>query len=346
MDSKIVRDEIGSEFWDIPTTKKTQMFFPENTMWFISGTSALQFIIQDAKEHHRIRRAAIPSWCCSCMIEPFIKNKVAVFFYSVFVDNAGKLTIDYTSAPDCDLTLCISYFGYSEQNYLGRPSGIVIRDVTHSLFCNNIQDASYYFGSLRKWAGFWTGGFAWKKGEWEGMYRAQGVEASYLTLRKAAMGSKLQYLQGKCDHKTYLSIFEQAEDILDHCGIVGGNQRDIFSAVHFDIEKVKKTRRRNAQYLIDELREYALFSNMSEDDCPLFVPILLQREKRDGLRRHLVENRIYCPVHWNITELHRLSDTQRRLYDNELSIVCDHRYDLTDMLRIIINIRDYLQSRY
>ena len=342
----IVRDEIGSEFWDIPIAEKDQLCFPSNTMWFISGTSALHYIIQDVVKHRRIKSAAIPSWCCSSMIEPFLKNGIEVFFYSIYVDETGVLTKNYTSTQACDITLVISYFGYSNQKTEGRPSGIIIRDVTHSLFCENTQDATYYFGSLRKWAGFWTGGYAWKDGEWEKTDKLQEAEASYITLRKKAMESKLLYLQGQNDDKTYLNVFEQGEEFLDCCGIISGTKRDIECALHFDIEMVKKTRRQNAQYLISELGEYALFSNLSEGDCPLFVPIILKRETRDGLRRYLIENRIYCPVHWGKTTIHRLTDSQMYLYDHELSIVCDQRYGLKEMQRIIEHVRNYLHSHY
>lgn len=344
MDDTIIRDEIGSEFWDVPTAEREQISFPERTKWFISGTSALQYIIQDAMHSHKIACAAIPSWCCSCMIKPFIRRGIRVFFYSVYVDEAGTLTKDYTTVPPCDITLCISYFGYLDQKTVGTPGGVVIRDSTHSLLCENNRDGAYYFGSMRKWAGFWTGGYAWKCGEWADDKELPAVDPDYIRLRKGAMESKLRYLRGKCENKDYLRTFEEAEEYLDRCSIMGGSARDVIAARHFDLAAVKARRRQNAECLLAELREYALFGELSEDDCPLFVPVILNNERRNGLRRFLIENRVYCPVHWEITDLHRLTGLQKRLYEQELSIVCDQRYGPREMKRITGLVKDYLRT--
>ncbi|NBH32795.1 hypothetical protein D3Z58_04330 [Clostridiaceae bacterium] len=48
------------------------------------------------------------------------------------------------------------------------------------------------------------------------------------------------------------------------------------------------------------------FKDMRDTDCSLFVPVLVPNGKRDRLRRYLIENEIYCLVHWMISEYHRL----------------------------------------
>ena len=63
-------------------------------------------------------------------------------------------------------------------------------------------------------------------------------------------------------------------------------------------------------------------------DCPLFVPVLL--ENRDKVRKHLTENKIYCPVHWPKPE-----GADSNIYDMELSLICDQRYGVNDMERIV-----------
>ena len=344
MEKSFVRDEIGSEFWDVPVSETVWNGFSDNIKWFISGTSALQFVLADAKREREIRSAAIPSWCCECMITPFLQQGIEVFFYSVYVDEDGVLTSDYSSAPSCDLTLAISYFGYTGQRSKGTPSGVIVRDLTHEIFCFSRQDAAYYFGSLRKWAGFWTGGFAWKHSAWIAVQEPEPLDAAYVAMRKGAMEHKLRYLSGCCEDKSYLEQFEQAEDFLDRCGVMSGSPRDVDLALHFDVATIRRKRRENAMLLLDGLREYALFQDLAEADCPLFVPILLDQERRDGLRRFLIRNRIYCPVHWGISDAHRLSERQRAIYERELSIVCDQRYGKAEMTRITEMVTAYLQS--
>ena len=61
----IVRKEIGSEFWSIPVKDAADSLFAavNGIKWFISGTSALEFILQDIISQHPIKTAALPSWC-------------------------------------------------------------------------------------------------------------------------------------------------------------------------------------------------------------------------------------------------------------------------------------------
>ena len=151
-----MKREIGSEFWDVPLSKKMNGILPDNTRWFISGTAALENIILDMKG---VETVALPSWCCNCMIVPFLRHGIKVIFYSVYMEG-GVLVCDY-SKVNADCWLVISYFGYTSQINYGSPSGIIIRDLTHSIFSTSQSDADYYFGSLRKWAGFYTGGYAW-----------------------------------------------------------------------------------------------------------------------------------------------------------------------------------------
>lgn len=345
MGKKIIRDEIGSEFWSVPVAERKTHIFPDDMRWFVSGTSALKCILRDIRSYRKIKSAAIPSWCCGCMIEPFLDQGIAVSFYTVAPDENGRLFCDYSSAPPCDLTLVISYFGYSDQNVIGEPSGLVVRDLTHSLFCPGQADADYYFGSLRKWAGFLTGGYAWKKGEWTDLDEVEPIDPAYAALRKDAMQNKLRYLRGEREDKGYLQQFEQAEDYLDHIQIMKGDAEDRIAALHFDAESVRKNRLRNARILLGELDDLALFRHVEETDCPLFFPILLDTKQREGLRRYLIEERIYCPVHWEITDSHRLTIDQRFLYDHELSIVCDQRYGPDEMDRIVKTIRTYLKDK-
>lgn len=344
MNRKIIRDEIGSEFWEVPVISTGKFAFQDNTRWFISGTSALEFILEEVSLRRTILTAAVPSWCCSSMIEPFMKRGIVLSFYSVIVDDQGMVVSDYSSVPYCDVTLVITYFGYAQQKTIGKPSGILIRDMTHSLFCGSQKDAQYYFGSLRKWAGFLTGGYAWKKGEWDTIHAIPPLDPFYKTLRRTAMDEKVQYLSGESEDKAYLKLFERAEEYLDECGIMGGDPEDTDFARHLDVETVKTKRQRNASILCDAFKEIALFRSIGEDDCPLFFPILLEPDLRDSLRQYLINQRIYCPIHWGISPLHQLTRRQRFLYEHEMSIICDQRYGPEEMNRIVTLMKSYLRN--
>lgn len=332
------RQEIGSEFWCVPTVPGHNGLFPGNTRWFQSGRAALRCILRDVKRTHQAQTAAIPAWCCDSMITPFLEEGYHITFYPVYWEK-GQLHVE-SCACESDVTLVMDYFGYTREETLQpRPSGMVIRDVTHSLLSKEYTDADYYFGSLRKWAGFYTGGFALSDKEWTTLDTC-GADRCYIDLRRRAMREKAAYINKEASDKSYLSLFTEAEEYIDSdTSVRAGYPGDVYAAAHLDVATIKRRRRENARILLDKLREYAIYKEIREDECPLFVPVLV--ENRDALRRFLIEREIYCPVHWPVSQYHRLTQKEQYIYDHELSLVCDQRYGQRDMDRMLQEIHKF-----
>ncbi len=338
-----MKKEIGSEFWDIETGNEDNRLFLKSTQWYISGRSALQAIILDLKNCHTV---AMPSWCCDSMIKPFVDAGFEVLFYPVYWDETLKQEV----CLDSDVLFLMDYFGYTDSKMdLVDYHGIVIRDVTHSLFSASYADANYYFGSLRKWSGVWTGGYVWAS-DGHSLSEVLTDEISYISLRKEAMNLKARYIDGKltekelANPKQYLELFSKAEEILDQIHIAPAAKRDIISATHLNAAHLKECRRTNAIILMQALHDYLIFSELGDKDCPMFVPVLVPGRKRDDLRKYLIQKEIYCPVHWPVSSYHRLDEREKVLYENELSLVCDQRYDMEDMHRIAEAVRSFLKG--
>lgn len=316
-----MRKEIGSEFWEIPISEKNNLF-PEDTQWFMSGRSALQAIIAE----NDFRTVALPFWICESVIEQFINKGIDVVFYDKEI-------------PEADAIVIMDFFGFSQKKIISSFNGIKIRDVTHSIFSNSFSDSDYYFGSLRKWAGFYSGGFAWGFKE---PINYETDTSNYLSLRRKAMVLKRDYIEEKIDSKKYLDIFNQAEQELKAVGILPAALSDIQKAKILDVDFIRKSRRHNANVLLEALKDIAIYPILEDHDCPLFVPIRLKN--RDKLRERLIESQIYCPVHWPISKLHKLQPWMKLFYEEQLSLVCDQRYSEKDMYKIIKVIRDFLKE--
>lgn len=331
--------EIGSEFWNVPTTEYDNGVFHNSTQWFLSGRSALQSII---KELVNCKSVCLPSWCCDSIIKPFVDAGKVVSFYPVYFN--GNLIQEI--ALDCDAILIMDYFGYNGSIKVPASyNGVIIRDVTHSIFSNSYNDADYYFGSLRKWCGVWTGGFAWAKDNHQ-LFMSDLISIEYVDLRKTAMTKKASYItnvESKTDitDKQFLNLFSKAEDLLDDVGEESATERDINTAIHLDVDAMRSKRQANATVLMKALKDWLIFPELIQTDCPMFVPVIVPEGKRNELRQYLIENEIYCPVHWPVSSYHVLDDRERFIYDNELSLVCDQRYDEDDMLRIVESIKDF-----
>lgn len=324
--------EIGSEFWEVPVSEKENELFPECTQWFLSGRSALQAIIEDLKERNSCHTVAMPSWCCDSMIKPFVDVGMEIHFYPVYWCDSLNEEIYLKT----DVLFLIDYFGYtSVAPNLKGYKGIIIRDVTHSIFSATYTDTDYNFGSLRKWCGVWTGGYAWSS-DGHKLNIGEDDNSGYIALRKKAMELKRSYIDNKSiKNKVYLSVFDKAEEVLENIGVAPASKRDIHLAQRVDVKFIKSRRRSNASILNEAFPDWLLFREMKESDCPLFVPILIPNGKRDDLRQYLINNKIYCPIHWPMSKYHELDERTEYIYKNELSLVCDQRYTEDDMKRVI-----------
>ena len=329
------RPEIGSEFWDVPTGG-ANTFFPESTQWYLAGRSALQAIIKELKDCHTV---AMPSWCCDSMVKPFVDAGYDIHFYPVNLNKGLAREIDLNS----DVLFLIDYFGYTTPAPdLSGYMGVVIRDVTHSIFSTAYSDSDYYFGSLRKWCGIWTGGYAWTK-DGHALLMEENGDFRYTSLREKAMQLKDSYIHGRCvTDKGYLALFDQAEETLEKIGIAPAAERDVMLARQLDAAFIRTRRKANAEVLTEAFHEWLIFPEMKPTDCPMFVPIVVPEGRRNALRRFLIKNDVYCPIHWPVSEYHKLDEKEQFLYDNELSLVCDQRYTEDDMRRMVRMIEDFM----
>ena len=330
--------EIGSEFWDVPISMKQHFLFPHSTQWFISGRSALQAIVRELKGCHTV---AIPSWCCDSMVKPFINEGFDIHFYPVYWRDKliQEICLDY------DVLFVMDYFGYTSfPMQLSGYKGVVIRDVTHSLFSKTYNDSDYYFGSLRKWCGIWTGGYAWTKDS-HTLQLEDYDDHGYIRLRESAMLLKEKYIvEEEASDKKYLDLFERAEGLLDSIGVVPAAERDINLTNVLDEEFIRTRRRQNAEILRKAFPELLMFHQMNSFDCPMFVPILVPDGKRDALHRYLIQNNVYCPIHWPLSQYQVQNSSTNYIYTNELSLVCDQRYTEDDMYKVVETVNKFMKE--
>jgi dTDP-4-amino-4,6-dideoxygalactose transaminase len=99
---------------------------------------------------------------------------------------------------------------------------------------------------------------------------------------------------------------------------------------------MQRKRKENAQYLHDNLQGVKFIGNLSNNVVPLFVPIFFETtEQRNAVRKKLIEAQIYCPIHWPKPTIIPAYYKVNKIYDTELSLICDQRYNVDDMQRIV-----------
>ncbi|QFF98018.1 hypothetical protein PB01_03845 [Psychrobacillus glaciei] len=345
--------EIGSEFWEVETDNLSKFTLDAPHNFFLTGRTALDYLIKEMKLYKVVKSVYMPSYCCHSMIQPFLDNGVDVEFYEVLFEN-GKYTYKIDFETTCDVIFIMQYFGYCNEKVseliikykeLGK---IIIEDATHSWLSDvpYNQESDYVFASFRKWTGLPGGAVAIKQ---EGQFCIDGAKETnleYIQLRKKAFFQKKQFIENGLGQKeTFLEYFNQAEKLIEDSYQNYNIQQDIEDLISsLNFERIKEKRKQNSRYLIDGLKKFPKIETVSleEGDVPLFVPIIVPYGRRNELHQYFINNDIYCPVHWPISDKHCLHN--KFLYNNSMSIVCDQRYDLSDMKRILETLKKFVED--
>ncbi len=344
--------ELGSEFWDLPLQEKEEILPEKGTQYVLSGRTALELTGRDLIKERRIRSIYLPSYCCDSMIHPFSELGLEVRFYDVQPDREGICRL-LKKDHGCDAVLLLDYFGFSQEEtvYLAESEQArgraVILDCVQSLYSDSRarNHSDYVIASWRKW--FFSCAAAAIKctGEWK-TGPVKPPLGEYIRLRREGAKTKAAWLNGAAlEKQVFLDAFAGAEELLD--GDYSGyeaDQESLLDLSRLDLPFLKERRKENAGELYRGLSEIdsslirPLFPKLGEGDVPLFVPVLVKDSLRASLRRCLIQNRIFCPVHWPDPG----TGGGAELYAGELSLLCDQRYDRADMKRQINTIKEYL----
>ncbi|MCI8732649.1 MAG: hypothetical protein HFH57_16435 [Lachnospiraceae bacterium] len=332
--------EMGSEFHREKIGFGLGFRYPVLGSLVFSGRTAIETVL---REMPWVRKAILPSYCCDSMVEPFRRAGMGVCFYPVNYEDGLKVQVDIPE--DVDLVLWCNYFGFKTlmpdmDDFLKR-GGVIIEDITHSFLSDKLyhQQSHYLIASLRKWEPINCGGYCAKV---EGKLQYEPTNPppeNFIKQKTRVMELKTEYLEDLDEEKKlqFLQIFGDSNHWLaENYSALSIDSWSQEYLRHVDVERQKMIRRSNAHVLYKGLDGLIQFLFSEEDmDCPLFVPVLL--EHRDQIRQVMIDNKIYCPVHWP-----KPDGCNSNLYDMELSLICDQRYGEEDMMRIVKVLKGFL----
>jgi hypothetical protein len=344
--------EIGGECWNLHHSNNIIQVPKKDALYLLSGRTALDFIIKDRRTVGRFKSVYMPSYCCHSMIEPFLSNGVEVYFYDVLTDQQGNIIFDINYEFDCDAIYIMQYFGFQQliiekiAKEFSDRNITIIEDITHSMYTNRPHSdyADYIYSSLRKWNGLYTGGFAKKVKNQFMIEMPSSTNKNYVEIREKAFQLKKQYMEyNRGAKEEYLNLFHSAEEYLekDYRGYL--MDPSSYSAyIETDTKVIRQKRLDNANRLLDGISNKTqvqmIFKSISQEDAPMFLPVLIPLELRERFKQYLINHSIYCPVHWPLSEFHRISSDSKLIYGKILSLVCDQRYgeeEIKYMIKVI-----------
>lgn len=352
------RGEIGSEFWIEPIDAQNKNHldfirfgFKGDIRLALSGRTAIDFIIQEILESKECHQVYMPAYCCDSMLQPLINRNLSVEFFDIKLTETGvRCLIDPN--VEADIIYVNNYFGFDagislEELHIFKNKGaIILYDRTHSLF--NISDpiiniADYSLCSLRKWMGIPAGAVLCKsKGSF---INTLHKECGYVEYKHKGMNLKYNFLQSdtSIQKKDFFSEFHTFDHHLEQD--YANYDIDVKSKVLLyqqDFDLMSSRRKRNAQIIyegLSDIKEMHFLFAENRDITPLFIPIMI--DKHDDLRTFLIQNSVYCPIHWPKSS-HIPSDFKvNTIYNNELSLICDQRYSEREILREVALIRNF-----
>lgn len=331
--------EIGSEFWidSVPD----QLLTERDGVYALSGRTAIDLILQDILRKRTVRSVAMPAWCCDSMIAPFVARGIEVRF-----QDFARTEFSYNT----DIFYLTNYFGYENTlpvetvRKIKEQGSIILYDRTHSFLMGDAayhELADYCFASIRKWMGVVGGAVV------EGITeRPKMKDCPYASIKEVAMSNKYRFLTGDTHIKKdeFLAAFGEFGYRLssDYCNY----EMDRLSYTLYkleDLQAMAQRRKENASYIHENLKGLKFVYELTEVAIPLFVPVLFEtKEQRDTVRRKLIEQKVYCPVHWpqpaGIPEDYIVNDIVSR----ELSLICDQRYGINEIKREIETIKQLI----
>ena len=337
--------EIGSEYW-LEKIYKGNLKIEEkdNQILFMSGRTAIDYAIDLIEKHKKVKNVYMPSYCCSSMLAPFIERNIKIEFYTVSF-NGEKFVYDIDSDKDCDIFFAMNYFGFTINNmdfYIDifknkNKNTFIIEDSTHSLLSKRIYNgkSDFVVASLRKFFPIISGGILIANNTEFIPYIKEDKKdlksnVNYSTIKEQAMIEKAKYInKEEINKEEFLGKFKKANYILDidyKRYKIDNKSYEILE--NMDLTEIVNKRKNNSKIIYTFLasqKNIKYIKYNEEDDCPLFIPIILEENERNELKKYLVENGVYCPNHWPIPSL-ITDEKQRKIYNMELSLICDQRY--------------------
>ena len=332
--------ELGSEFdldlheLNISPQGFSQYIRNMNHCLFDSGRSALQAIAHVIGKGHVL----LPEYICESVIKCFPADQI------IFYKLNENLQIDaddfFNKINDSTAVVYLMhYFGSLQpENILSllrtekdKSGFTIIEDTTHSIFTKKQTVGDYCVASLRKWFALPKGGILYAANTLSGF-----DEFPRSTDNDRAYAMMLKHLRrsGRLDcNSEYRAMFTACEEKLD-------NQKEIkrisdlseFLLNCGNVEDMVKRRAFNLSFLKNKLNSLGIrqLCDFAEGDCPFTLPILVP--ERDAFRRYLIENKIYCGVHWPFDGFAQEQRTLAvSLSSSMLSLPIDQRYGEKEM---------------
>lgn len=286
------------------------------------------------------KRLWMPDYFCYEVIDTIKEQSgVEVMFYEDSPLNEGK--VEDMSFKDGDALLRMNFFGMRELRSNKNIPIPVIEDHSHDPFGHwaLYSDADWCVSSIRKILPLPEGGMMWSpKGHSLSVELTSTVENENIAaIRWEGMEMKTRYMKGEDVSKDkFRKRYVDTEEYFDRAEpeLIDERSRKVVSE-ELDINLWQGAKRRNWQLLKSLVNsDKCLVMKPENESCTMFSLVVLLNtiDKRDAVRKKLIEASVYPAILWNVPD--SVSLEAKRFSERMLSIHCDGRYTEEDIRQL------------
>jgi hypothetical protein len=310
-----LHNEIGGYF-ELETIHG-QEYYP-NGIALNSARNCLRYLLRV----YRINKLHMPAYTCPVVWEAAEAENCEISLYSI----NEHFMPDREFASD-DYILYTNYYGVNTENVrrLSKKYRNLIVDNAQSFYSEIIGLAS--FNSVRKFFGVSDGAYVFTdKILNEDLETDVSVSRFSHLIIRADTGANAGYQNFQINDDSLRGEPVRKMSLLTH-KILRGIDYDIVAKKRFD----------NFNILHNELRKINELELSEPNDVPMVYPLVI---KNDGLRKRLIESKIYVATYWNGQKDENWGSYFQKYL---LPLPIDQRYNPEDMKYVIKTIKEDLK---
>lgn len=298
----------------------------------------------DIKESQNV---LLPSYLCHTILYPFQRLNINYRFYKI-TENLEIDTTDLTNKIDENTRAIyfIDYFGFPQKHntiaYLQKLKEekhiILIQDLAQSFFSFNQTFGDFAFNSFRKFLPI-DGSIIISNEKICTKYEKSYSNYNFYRFK----AQFLRYLYVKYNignSSSFLQQFQKADKAYYKKDLLKFNNFNRYLLSKYDIDTFSINRRDIAQIVFKLVKAQMIYKEISMNIVPLGIPILV--EKRNLVRKKLIERNIFCPVHWPLTDEIDKSEFPESWYltNHLLTIPVREDFNTDDVTYLIDNLNN------
>ncbi len=298
---------------------------------FANARSALAALITVLKP----KRAWVPAYVCSSVVDAFAANNVQIFYYPVGDTLEPDVSQLVHEACSGDVVLSVNYFGRLPNevflDFVRKHKDLIfIEDSAQTIDSGQAPWGHWRLISPRKVVGVADGGYIIPTMQTLKCLLTPSVSRSTETDRWLAPLLRLEDREELNSSRWHIAHQQREKSMMVSDARMSCLSHELLKRM--DSLTIIEQRKHNYSVLYELLSHIAFRPMLSPEFCPFGFPIRLPTNLRAVLKDEMIKMGLFPAIHWET--LPSPADQfaiEHSLAQELLTIPCDHRYNTTEM---------------